>query len=197
MWQRIRSVFWFKNSQEYPVSPTLAALPAIYLSLFVLVLRKSHTFAASIAARLPLVTHRHVPAIAKRLIDGLAGIVAPFLDATLGEHISLYFLSCWSHQHLPRIKRRSAFTAHLKRHRIDPVTLDVDSLAPPLLPASVPVPRRRSIGQLVSYDIKPKIEDLSPTRLHQARKDYYHHVQHLCKYFPLSSSMLLLRYGAI
>ncbi|TFK43748.1 hypothetical protein BDQ12DRAFT_675494 [Crucibulum laeve] len=43
------------------------------------------------------------------------------------------------------IKRRSAFTAHLKKHGINPQDVDIDALAPPLLPPPVAIPRRRSI----------------------------------------------------
>ena len=61
----------------------------------------------------------------------------------------------------PRIKRRSAFTAHLKRHRIDPVSVDIDSLAPPLLPVAIPVSRRKASERQV--DFTPKFKEMART----------------------------------
>ncbi|KDR83977.1 hypothetical protein GALMADRAFT_688835 [Galerina marginata CBS 339.88] len=73
-----------------------------------------------------------------------------------------------------RIKRRSAFAAHLKRHHIDTVSLDIDIFAPPLLPAAIPEPRRRSFSEIISCDVKPATskETEMPFKFSDADRDY-------------------------
>jgi len=48
------------------------------------------------------------------------------------------------------IKRRSAFAAHLKKHGIDPTTVDLESFAPPLRP--VPLPKSRRSIQIIKVE---------------------------------------------
>ncbi|KAF9534688.1 hypothetical protein CPB83DRAFT_210043 [Crepidotus variabilis] len=58
-----------------------------------------------------------------------------------------------------RIKRRSAFAAHLKKHGIDSKNLDLESFAPPLLPES-----QKSTGRITriesgSYERLPTLAE--------------------------------------
>ncbi|CAA7260067.1 unnamed protein product [Cyclocybe aegerita] len=55
-----------------------------------------------------------------------------------------------------RIKRRSAFAAHLKKHGIDVSGLDIDQYAPPLRPQTVSKSGRRSSVRIITLDALPK-----------------------------------------
>ncbi|KAF8914201.1 hypothetical protein CPB84DRAFT_1840935 [Gymnopilus junonius] len=130
-----------------------------------------------------LKTHENVHSKAKPYACGFDGC-----DASFGDPSSCARHRKETHRRVGVIVahilvRRSAFTAHLRRHRIDPITIDVDSLAPPLLPASVPVPCRSSIQQLVPCDIKPRIERIGnppkPRLIEEYEKElFYYYVPH-------------------
>ncbi|KIM46407.1 hypothetical protein M413DRAFT_313701 [Hebeloma cylindrosporum] len=76
------------------------------------------------------------------------------------------------------IKRRSAFASHLKKHGLDVFNIDLEAMAPPLLPAPLPLPRRRGTRSIINYDIKPmKLAEeqklLERRKLEQSMEEYY------------------------
>lgn len=96
-------------------------------------------------AQPPSVTRRLVPDTVRKPTEHLAPSDARSATVNQGIYISIYLAKLHlisSHS----IKRRSAFKVHLKKHKIDPDTVDIDAMAPPLLPRPS-IPRRRSIRQ--------------------------------------------------
>ncbi|KAF8812226.1 hypothetical protein BYT27DRAFT_7086967, partial [Phlegmacium glaucopus] len=68
------------------------------------------------------------------------------------------------------IKRRSAFTAHLKKHNIDITYVDIDAMAPPLLPVAVSVPKRKPVQEITVIDVMPQSFEQA---VDQARQMYF------------------------
>ncbi|KAH9482543.1 hypothetical protein JR316_0004643 [Psilocybe cubensis] len=131
-----------------------------------------------------LKTHQNVHTKAKPYVCQLDSCNASFGDpSSCARHrkethrrVSGYF--CPVPRCNSRIKRRSAFTSHIKRHGIDPATLDIDSYAPPLLPVAVPVPRsgRSSRDQTIvpHVDTKANVKVPERPKFNEAERDLYH-----------------------
>ncbi|GLB34043.1 putative zinc finger protein, C2H2 type [Lyophyllum shimeji] len=96
-----------------------------------------------------LKTHRNVHTKIKPFLCGMNGCKAAFGDPSSRArhcketHRTLGAYRCPVPRCKSSIKRRSAFTQHLRKHNLDPETVDIDALAPPLLPRHV-FARRKS-----------------------------------------------------
>ncbi|PPQ77678.1 hypothetical protein CVT25_011113 [Psilocybe cyanescens] len=148
-----------------------------------------------------LKTHQNVHTKAKPYVCQLDSCNASFGDpSSCARHrkethrrVSGYF--CPVPRCNSRIKRRSAFTSHIKRHGIDPTTLDIDSYAPPLLPVAIPVPRCRPVRhQIFAQPIETKGSLKVPERLklNEAERDLYYSLRkslrHMTSWTPLTLS---------
>ncbi|KAF8165557.1 hypothetical protein B0H34DRAFT_243418 [Crassisporium funariophilum] len=125
-----------------------------------------------------LKTHRNVHTKVKPFVCGFNACVASFGDpSSCARHrkethrrVGAYrcpFPRCKS-----SIKRRSAFSAHLKKHNIDITKVDIDSLAPPLLPVPIPMPRRRSLRQIDIYNSLPLKMDYDNTHTNSLQRQF-------------------------
>lgn len=94
------------------------------------------------ASEIPLLVH----ATGRRLMNALVLSSVHFRNASLGNHISKHRDDlAHSFSFFLSIKRRSAFTSHLRKHNLDPLTLDIDDFAPAQSPMSVKSTSRKSI----------------------------------------------------
>ncbi|RDB19927.1 Sex-determining transformer protein 1 [Hypsizygus marmoreus] len=106
-----------------------------------------------------LKTHRNVHSKLKPFACGIDGCKAAFGDPSSRArhcketHRTLGAYRCPYPDCKSSIKRRSAFTLHLRKHGINPVSIDVDGLAPPMLPKQASA-RRRSLSQQV-FEVVP------------------------------------------
>ncbi|KAF8076647.1 hypothetical protein FPV67DRAFT_425875 [Lyophyllum atratum] len=115
-----------------------------------------------------LKTHRNVHTKVKPFLCGMDDCKAAFGDPSSRArhcketHRTLGAYRCPVPRCKSSIKRRSAFTQHLRKHNIDPETVDIDALAPTLLSRQA-FPRRKSTTQHPSQE--PSHQSISATDL--------------------------------
>ena len=72
------------------------------------------------------------------------------------------------------IKRRSAFTAHLKKHNLDLTYVDIDAMAPPLPPVPANVPKREiPVHEIIFLDpmLQRDFDSKTPRAVNQMYPD--------------------------
>ncbi|KAF9464877.1 hypothetical protein BDZ94DRAFT_1255456 [Collybia nuda] len=141
-----------------------------------------------------LKTHRNVHTKVKPFKCGMDDCSAAFGDPSScarhrkETHRTLGAFRCPVRNCKSSIKRRSAFKGHLRKHKIDPDSVDIDAMAPPLLPRSS-VPRRKSINQATTEVDFGTFDDTIPNIAFPTVNPHTYHAPQLTApsyYYPFS-----------
>ena len=119
------------------------------------------------ASEIPLL----VPVTGRRLMNALALSSVHFRNASLGNYISKHRDDLAHSFSFFSIKRRSAFTSHLKKHNLDPLTLDVDDFAPAQTPLSVKSTSPKSSRGSTAESLL--VQPHNTVVKHQFREEFY------------------------